>query len=196
MTVSACSRKWLTGRKAIVAAKRISSPPIVGVPCLAMWCCGPSSRMCWPNSLRRRNSMKRGPIAMEMIERDRGSDEDADHAPLPEQSVRHDLEADRARALDEDRVARPDEAEGERRGLGGGRPPTRRGRSAARARRRRARRRALAASSRRPRRGNAEPPPPARPSRPESRPSGGRSRAPQDARAPRASRQDWRSRRR
>ena len=36
-------------------------PPIVGVPALA-WCsCGPSSRICWPNSRSRRNSMNFGP---------------------------------------------------------------------------------------------------------------------------------------
>src|SRR4051794_15841625 len=35
-------------------------PPIVGVPALA-WCsCGPSSRICWPNSRSRRNSMNFG----------------------------------------------------------------------------------------------------------------------------------------
>src|SRR5918997_3796028 len=35
-------------------------PPIVGVPALA-WCsCGPSSRICWPNSRSRRNSMNLG----------------------------------------------------------------------------------------------------------------------------------------
>src|SRR5438445_183036 len=43
------------------------SPPIVGVPCFVWWCCGPSSRMCWPNSLLRRNSMNFGPIRIEMI---------------------------------------------------------------------------------------------------------------------------------
>ena len=33
--VSDCSRKCETGRKPTVAAKRMSSPPIVGVPCFA-----------------------------------------------------------------------------------------------------------------------------------------------------------------
>ena len=42
------------------------SPPIVGVPALA-WCsCGPSSRMCWPNSFTRRNSMNLGPRKMQI----------------------------------------------------------------------------------------------------------------------------------
>ena len=36
------------------------TPPIVGVPAL-MWCpSGPSSRICWPNSRSRRNSMNFG----------------------------------------------------------------------------------------------------------------------------------------
>ena len=34
-TVNDWRRKWLTGRNATVAAKRISSPPIVGTPCFA-----------------------------------------------------------------------------------------------------------------------------------------------------------------
>ncbi len=47
-------------------ARKIASPPIVGVPALP-WCpAGPSSRMCWPNSFRRRYSMKRGPRNMQM----------------------------------------------------------------------------------------------------------------------------------
>ncbi len=35
-------------------------PPIVGVPALVRWPCGPSSRMFWPNARRRRNSMNLG----------------------------------------------------------------------------------------------------------------------------------------
>ena len=35
-------------------------PPIVGVPAFAWWPSGPSSRMCWPNSRSRRNSMNFG----------------------------------------------------------------------------------------------------------------------------------------
>src|SRR3954452_17603975 len=41
-------------------------PPIVGVPALA-WCsCGPSSRMFWPNSRSRRNSMNFGERKMQI----------------------------------------------------------------------------------------------------------------------------------
>ncbi len=31
-------------------ARRIASPPMVGVPAFPAWPAGPSSRMCWPNS--------------------------------------------------------------------------------------------------------------------------------------------------
>ncbi len=41
--------------------RKMMSPPMVGVPAFA-WCsCGPSSRMCCPNSLTRRYSMNFGP---------------------------------------------------------------------------------------------------------------------------------------
>ncbi len=42
-------------------ASQTSTPPIVGVPSLILWPSGPSSRMVWPNSLRRSHSMKAGP---------------------------------------------------------------------------------------------------------------------------------------
>src|SRR5262245_42776846 len=93
------------------------SPPIVGVPAFS-WCSsGPSSRMCWPNSFSRRYSMKRGPRKMQIS-----------IAAIPEMRISPNLtrllcfasgvvvitlrqrfgdalQADRARALDQDRVA-------------------------------------------------------------------------------------------
>ena len=42
------------------------SPPIVGVPALPWWPAGPSSRICWPNSLSRRYSMNFGPRNMQI----------------------------------------------------------------------------------------------------------------------------------
>ena len=36
---------------------------MVGVPALALWACGPSSRMYWPICMRRRRSMVKGPRA-------------------------------------------------------------------------------------------------------------------------------------
>jgi hypothetical protein len=47
-------------------ASMIRRPPIAGVPCLITWPFGPSSRICWPNSFRRRNSMNFGPARIEM----------------------------------------------------------------------------------------------------------------------------------
>src|SRR6478736_5361199 len=90
-------------------------PPIVGVPALA-WCsCGPSSRMCWPNSLTRRYSMNLGPRKMQisiaampairtspMIGRVRGALRGIQQLP---ERLGHGLETGRARALDQDRVA-------------------------------------------------------------------------------------------
>ena len=44
-----------------MSVKRMSSPPIVGVPALTWWLCGPTSRMFWPTDSRRSVAMKRGP---------------------------------------------------------------------------------------------------------------------------------------
>ena len=38
---------------------------ITGVPCLTTWPAGPSSRIGWPSSFRRRNAMNLGPITTE-----------------------------------------------------------------------------------------------------------------------------------
>ncbi len=46
---------------------RIISPPMVGVPRLARWLCGPSSRIGWPLPWRTRSMlMKRGPMTRPM----------------------------------------------------------------------------------------------------------------------------------
>src|SRR3954463_68626 len=81
------------------------SPPIAGVPALA-WCsCGPSSRMCWPNSLTRRYSMNFGPRKMQIsiaaIPAIRTS-------PIEQrlQLLGEGLEPGRAGALDQDHVPR------------------------------------------------------------------------------------------
>ena len=47
---------------------RIISPPMVGVPRLARWVCGPSSRIGCPLPCRTRSmAMKRGPMTSPMI---------------------------------------------------------------------------------------------------------------------------------
>src|SRR4051812_37168862 len=59
------SRSERTRNGTQIEAKTIS-PPIVGVPAF-VWCsCGPSSRMCWPNSRTRSNSMNLGPRKMQI----------------------------------------------------------------------------------------------------------------------------------
>ena len=65
-TPSDCQSRPESARKGTVIAVKMMIPPIVGVPALA-WCsCGPSSRMCWPNSRSRRNSMNFGERKMQM----------------------------------------------------------------------------------------------------------------------------------
>src|SRR3954454_21346415 len=89
-----------------IEAKTIS-PPIVGVPAL-VWCsCGPSSRMCWPNSRTRRNSMNLGPRKMQISIAAIPAIRTSPIANLRQlrQPLGDGLEAGRARALDQDRVA-------------------------------------------------------------------------------------------
>ena len=118
-------------------ATKMISPPIVGVPALAWWPSGPSSRICWPNSRSRRYSMNFGPEedrdqhrrhpGDQDLRRDRsgpkaepvGLGEQIGHvaiADLGPQSIGEALQADRARALDEDGVAGAEQARGD---LGG-----------------------------------------------------------------------------
>src|SRR6185503_18045847 len=83
-------------------------PPIVGVPALA-WCSwGPSSRMCWPNSLTRRNSMNLGPRKMQISIAAIPAISTSPTVGRSQQLLEghgDGLEAGRARALDQDRVA-------------------------------------------------------------------------------------------
>ena len=54
-------------RMELTMAVRIISPPMVGVPRLARWVCGPSSRIGWPLPWRTRSMlMKRGPMTRPM----------------------------------------------------------------------------------------------------------------------------------
>jgi hypothetical protein len=53
-------------RKGSDIASMIRRPPIAGVPCLATCPCGPSARICCPNSFRRRKSMNFGPARIEI----------------------------------------------------------------------------------------------------------------------------------
>ena len=170
----AVSRSESTRYGIEIARKRIS-PPIVGVPAFA-WCsCGPSSRICWPNSLTRRYSMNFGPrkivisiaaipaistsprsIAVEARSLDELGDRARQASARSRARARYrvgePLEADRARALDQDRVAVAEQRARPAPPRPRGRRPTRRPRSRARARRRRRSRRSRArARGRRPR---------------------------------------------
>src|ERR1041385_743355 len=80
-------------------------PPIVGVPALA-WCSwGPSSRMCWPNSLTRRYSMNFGPRKMQISIAAMPA---ISTSPIDQlrQGFGDGLEPGRPRSLDEDGVSR------------------------------------------------------------------------------------------
>ena len=56
--------KFIHSNTDSISAVRIINPPIVGVPFLAKWLCGPSSRIGWPLPCRTRSQpMKRGPMS-------------------------------------------------------------------------------------------------------------------------------------
>src|SRR3954453_15615207 len=100
------SRSERTRNGTQIEAKTIR-PPIVGVPAL-VWCsCGPSSRMCWPNSRTRRNSMNLGPRKMQISIAAMPAIRTSPIADLHQlrQLLGNGLEAGRSRALDQDRVA-------------------------------------------------------------------------------------------
>src|SRR6185437_1223584 len=62
VSVSNCPRI----RKGTTTETMIKRPPMVGVPAFAACPAGPSSRICWPNSRLRRNSMNFGPRNMQI----------------------------------------------------------------------------------------------------------------------------------
>src|SRR3954464_6035886 len=89
-------------------------PPMVGVPALAWWPSGPSSRMFWPNSRARRNAMNFG---------DRKTQISSEAVPAirtspTRQRLRDRLQADPARRLDEHDVPGADQPGDETGGLG------------------------------------------------------------------------------
>ena len=59
-TPSDCQSRLERSRYGTAMARKMMIPPIVGVPALVWWPWGPSSRMFWPNSRLRRNSMNFG----------------------------------------------------------------------------------------------------------------------------------------
>src|SRR5579885_2136476 len=81
----------------------ITRPPIVGVPCFSRCRFGPSSRICWPNSLRRRKAMNVGPLRIAMIIATSAATSTL--VMSAGKILRDDLESHRQRALHEHRVA-------------------------------------------------------------------------------------------
>ena len=76
---------------------------MVGVPCLEWWPAGPSSRMCWPNSCRRRKAIERRPGDDPEQHRDHSRRQHELHC----ERLDDRLEPRRAAGLHEHRVARP-----------------------------------------------------------------------------------------
>ena len=135
MTPTERASRSVSRRNGTAMAVKMITPPMVGVPALA-WCsCGPSSRICWPNSRARRNSMNLGERKMQMsseavppmrtspISRPPRSARPA-VARLRRERLGHDLEPDAARPLDEHEVAGRDQLARER-GRGARRRPRR-----------------------------------------------------------------------
>src|SRR4051812_39283254 len=94
-------------------AVKMMIPPIVGVPALAWWPSGPSSRMFWPNSRSRRNEMNLGERKTQMS---REAVPAIRTSPM-RQRLRDGLQADAARRLHEHDVAWSDQPRDDRRRL-------------------------------------------------------------------------------
>ena len=56
--VSAVGRA--SSRNTTTTTNRMSTPPIVGVPCFTRWPCGPSARTCWPTLRTFRSRIQNG----------------------------------------------------------------------------------------------------------------------------------------
>src|SRR3954453_8166952 len=112
--------KSVSSRNGTAIEVKMMIPPMVGVPALAWWPSGPSSRMFWPNSRSRRNEMNFGERKMQIS----SEAVPAIRTSPTGQCLRDGFQADAPRRLDEHDVAGPDRVAGDRRGLGrvGGEP--------------------------------------------------------------------------
>src|SRR5436190_24096210 len=88
-------------------------PPMVGVPALAWWPSGPSSRMFWPNSRARKKAMNFGERKMQIS----SEAVPAIRTSPTGQRLRDGLQADPARRLHEHDVAGFDQLAHKRGGL-------------------------------------------------------------------------------
>src|SRR3954454_19858307 len=104
----------VSSRNGTAIAVKMMIPTMVGVPALAWWPSGPSSRMFWPNSRARRKAMNFGERKMQMS----SEAVPAIRTSPTGQRLRDGLEPDPARCLHEHDVAGGDEFGDE---LGGGR---------------------------------------------------------------------------
>src|SRR6266508_6196653 len=90
---------------ALVTTK--SQPPIVGVPCLAMWCSWPSRRICLPKRSSRSRSISQGPQSRPTTKQSGTSrSETITLGARLDQLLDQPLQTHPARALDQDQVAR------------------------------------------------------------------------------------------
>src|SRR3954462_4757371 len=103
----------VNNRNGTAMAVKMMIPPIVGVPALAWWPSGPSSRMFWPNSRSRRNVMNFGDRKMQIS----SEAVPAIRTSPTGQGLRDGLQADPARRLHEHDVARADDLRCDRGGL-------------------------------------------------------------------------------
>src|SRR3954453_2550090 len=109
----------VSSRNGTAIAVKMMIPPMVGVPALA-WCsCGPSSRICCPNSFSRRKEMNLGDRKMQMsseaVPAIRTSP--MGRVLVGAQRLGDDLQADAARALDQQDPAGGEQRSRERGGL-------------------------------------------------------------------------------
>ena len=127
-TVSPCSVKCVTGRNATVAANRIMQAAHRRRPLLGDVMLRPLLADVLPELVRAQELDEARADQDRHDQRDERGDQDSGHgAATPASAVRDDLEPDRAGALHEHDVARPDELARERRRLRGARRPIRRG---------------------------------------------------------------------
>src|SRR5690349_2555090 len=120
-TPMARQSRSVSSRNGTAIAVKMMIPPMVGVPALAWWPSGPSSRMFWPNSRSRRNEMNFGERKMQMS----SEAVPAIRTSPTCQRLRDGLQADPPRGLDEhdvpglhDRAGELTRRTGVRRGVG------------------------------------------------------------------------------
>src|SRR3954451_11941863 len=104
----------VSSRNGTAIAVKMMIPPMVGVPALAWWPSGPSSRMFWPNSRARRKAMNRGERKMQIS----SEAVPAIRTSPTSQGLRDGFQADAARGLHEHDVAGGDQFAHERGGGG------------------------------------------------------------------------------